>query len=418
MRTNWGGNLRYSASGLCRAGTVAEVQEIVASCERVKVLGSRHSFSDIADTEGVHLSLEELGGILAFDPVLRRVTVGGGIRYADLARGLQAKGWALANLASLPHISVAGAVVTATHGSGSAIGNLATAVAGMEIVTASGDVLRLSREADAGMFAGAVINLGALGAMVSVTLDIEPTYDLRQTVYTGLSHDVLSEDFEAVFRAGTSVSVFTSWRGETAHTVWVKDRVRGAALPQRDIFGARAAEQMEHPLPGGPGEACTAQMGVPGPWHERLPHFRPDVVPSHGEEIQAEFFLPRQEARQAIAAMRRHGERLAPVLLVSEVRTVAADDLWLSPSQGEPYFGLHFTFRRDWEGIRAVLPAMEADLAALGAVPHWGKVTTMAPAQIAARMPRMAEFRALVAAQDPAGKFRNRYIDRMVFGRD
>ncbi|QYZ70029.1 FAD-binding protein [Neotabrizicola shimadae] len=415
MKTNWGGNLRYGASGFRRAGSVAEVQDIVAASDRLRVLGSRHSFSDIADTAGIHLSLEDMGGIEAIDPERRKVTVGGGIRYADLARGLQAQGWALANMASLPHISVAGAVVTATHGSGSGIGNLATAVAAIEFVTGRGEVLRLARGEDA--FAGAVVNLGALGVMVRLTLDIEPTYDVRQTVYLGLSHDVLAEAFEAVFAAGTSVSVFTGWQGARAHAVWVKDRVRAAGAPPNEIFGARAAEAAQHPLPGAPAESCTVQMGVAGPWHERLPHFRPDVVPSNGAEIQAEYFLPRDRARQAIAVLRRHGDRLAPVLMVSEVRTVAADGLWLSPSRGEPYFGLHFTFRRDWEAIRAVLPALEADLAPLGAVPHWGKVTTMAPEQIAARYPRMAEFRDLVAAHDPAGRLRNGFVERMVFGR-
>jgi xylitol oxidase len=417
MRTNWAGNLSYRASALRHARTVAEVQEIVRAADRLRVLGTRHSFNDIADTDGLQLSLEDLARVVRIDPERRRVTVDGGIRYGDLAPILHAEGWALANLASLPHISVAGAVATATHGSGSATGNLATQVAAVEIVTATGDLVTFSRERDSAAFAGAVVALGALGAVVSLTLDIEPACPIRQDVYTGLPHDVLAGDFESIFAAGTSVSVFTDWRGDTAGTVWVKDRVGGpeAALPRRGaLFGAPAADRPLHPLPGGPAGNCTEQMGRPGPWHERLPHFRMDFTPSNGAEIQAEFFLPREEAIPAIASMRRHGERLAPVLLVSEIRTVAADDLWLSPSRGSPYFGIHFTFQRDWDAVRAVLPEIEADLGRRGAIPHWGKVTTMAPEAIAVRFPRLPEFRDLVDAHDPEGKFRNGFVDRIL----
>lgn len=419
MRTNWAGNYTYRATELRHAASVAEVQEIVRSAQVIRVLGTRHSFNDIADTDGVHLSLEPMNQVLAIDPVARRVTVEGGIRYGDLAPVLHAQGWALANLASLPHISVAGAVATATHGSGSGTGNLATSVAAMDFVTASGDIRTISRDMDADMAAGAVVSLGALGAVVRLTLAIEPTYQVRQSVFTGLSHDVLADQFDAIFAAGSSVSVLTDWRGDRAHAVWVKDRVAGSGAtiaPRTDFFGALAADRKMHPLPGADAEDCTAQMGVAGPWHERLPHFRMGFTPSHGAEIQAEFFMPREAAAMAVTAMRGLGDRMAQVLMVSEVRTVAADNLWLSPGQRGPYVAVHFTFRRDWDAVRAVLPAIEAELGRLGAVPHWGKVTTMAPATIAARIPRLADFRALVMASDPMGKFRNDFVNRMVFG--
>ena len=415
MRTNWAGNLTYGATSLHVPTSVAELQEIVAATPRLRVLGARHSFNDIADTEGVQLSLEALPRSVRIDPARAQVTVDGGIRYGELARALQAGGWALHNMASLPHISVAGAVATATHGSGSALGNLATAVAAVEVVTPDGSIRRLAR-GDEG-FAGAVVSLGALGPVVSLTLDIEPAYQVRQTVYLGLTHDRLGVEFEAIFAAGTSVSVFTDWRGDRTLGLWVKDRLRDGAGPvPRDLFGAVAAEVAQHPLPGGPAENCTEQMGSPGPWNERLPHFRMEFTPSDGAEIQAEYFLPRERAAEAVAVMRRHGERLAPVLMVSEVRTVAADDLWLSPSQDRPYLGLHFTFRRDTEAVRAVLPAMEADLVPLGALPHWGKVFAMSPEAVAARLPRLRDFRDLVDSFDPGGKFRNRFVDRIVFG--
>jgi xylitol oxidase len=263
-----------------------------------------------------------------------------------------------------------------------------------------------------------VVGLGALGAVVRLTLDVEPDYFVRQDVYTNLPYAVLEADFDAVFNAGTSVSVFGDWRGDVARSVWVKDRVsdaRANSAARPDFFGAAAATENLHPLPGGAAEDCTEQMAVAGPWHERLPHFRMGSTPSHGAEIQAEFFVPRDEGAKMIATMRAHGERLAPLLLTSELRTVAADNLWLSPGNRGPYVGVHFTFRRDWDAVRSVLPAIEADLGALGAVRHWGKVTTMRPETVAARTPRLADFRDLARTCDPPGKFRNAYLNRNVF---
>ena len=418
QRTNWAGNYTFTAPDPRAAPSVAEAQAIVVGARKVRVLGSGHSFNDIADSEDVQLSLQSLNRVLHLDPIGRRVTVEGGIRYGDLAPVLHANGWALANLASLPHISVAGAVMTATHGSGSAIGNLATAVAALDILTASGDIKTVSRDTDADTFSGAVVSLGALGVVTALTLDIEPTYLVRQDVYTDLPFAVIEAEFDAVFDAGTSVSVFTDWRGDAARAVWIKTRVSGAqavSASQPDFFGAPLATRMMHPLPDANAEECTGQMGQPGPWHERLPHFRMGFAPSDGSEIQAEYFVPRDAAARAVAIMRRHGDRLAPLLMTSEIRTIAADNLWLSPGIRGPYVGLHFTFRRDADGVRSVLPAIEADLGALGAVPHWGKVTTMAPATLWSRVPQLARFRDLARSFDPDGKFQNPYLRRYVF---
>ena len=418
MRTNWAGNYTFQAEELRPAGSVAEAQEIVAAARKVRVLGTGHSFNAVADTEGVQLSLAGLDRVVSLDRERRRVTVEGGIRYGVLAPILHDRGWALANLASLPHISVAGAVATATHGSGSRIGNLATAVASLDILTARGDIVTVSREADGDMFNGAVVSLGALGAVVGLTLDVEPSYLVRQDVYTDLPFAVLEADFDGVMDAGTSVSVFTNWRGDSAHAVWIKDKVADAravsASPETFLDATRAARKM-HPLPEGNPEDCTDQMGQPGVWHERLPHFRMGFAPSHGAEIQAEYFIPRENGAKVVAAMRRHGERLAPVLMTSEVRTVAGDRLWLSPGVMGPYVAVHFTFRRDAAGVQAILPAIEADLEVLGAIPHWGKVTAMDPATIRSRFPRLGDFRDLVRSFDPDGKFRNAFLDRYLF---
>jgi alditol oxidase len=413
LRRNWAGNYIFTAPEMRSAASVAEVQSIVAAARQVRVLGSGHSFNAIADSEAVQLSLQGMNRVLSIDAKRRRVTVEGGIRYGELAPVLHAEGWALKNLASLPHISVAGAVATATHGSGSAIGNLATAVVGLDIVRAGGEVVTLSRDQDGERFKGAVVSLGALGVVVALTLEIEPTYKVRQDVYTGLPFSVIEGDFDAVFDAGTSVSVFTDWRGEAAHSVWVKDRVGEEKTPPPDLLGAAKATRKLHPLAAGNAGDCTDQLGIPGPWHERLPHFRMGFTPSSGAEIQAEFFVPRQAAARAVAVMRRHGDRLAPVLMTSELRTVAADDLWLSPGIRGPYLGVHFTFRRDPAGVMAVLPHVEADLGPLGAVPHWGKVTAMDAATIRSRTPRLADFLGLARSFDPGGKFLKTHLRRL-----
>ena len=417
-RTNWAGNYIFTAPDHRSAASLEDAQAIVAAAHKVRVLGSGHSFNDISDCAEVQLSLHALNRVIDINTGLRQVKIEGGIRYGDLAPLLHAQGWALANLASLPHISVAGAVMTATHGSGSAIGNLATSVAALDILTATGDIVTLSRKDDADSFTGAVVSLGALGVVTALTLDIELAYLVRQDVYTDLPFAVIEAEFDTIFAAGSSVSIFTDWRGDAARAVWVKTRLsdgKSDIVPRDNFFGARRASCDMHPLPdGNPGD-CTAQMGQPGPWHERLPHFRMGFAPSHGAEIQAEYFVPRDAGARAIAALRRHGDRLASLLMTSEIRTIAGDDLWLSPGANGPYVGLHFTFRRDAEAVRAVLPAIEADLDALGVVPHWGKVSTMVPATLRSRIPHLARFRDLAQSFDPKGKFRNSYLNRHVF---
>ena len=418
MLTNWAGNYTYRATHFREATTIAAAQEIVAAARNVRVLGSRHSFNSIADSDGTLISLSGLSRVLNIDPGMSSVTVEGGIRYGDLAPVLHQNGLALSNLASLPHISVAGAVATATHGSGSRTGNLATSVTAIDIIDAKGDIVTYARDVDPDLFSGAVVNLGALGPVVRMTLKVEPTYEVRQYVYSGLTNEMLITAFDEIFELGKSVSIFTDWCGGMTNAVWVKEVVAagsGSKPPDAEIFGAKAAMRNTHPLPDGRAADSTPQLGVPGPWYERLPHFRMGYTPSNGAEIQAEYFMPREVAAKAIKAMSKHGERFAGVLMISEVRTIAGDDLWLSPGSRGPYFAIHFTFRRHWSAVCKILLAIEADLSPLGAVPHWGKVTTMSPAQVAMQYSRMADFRDLVVGQDAKGKFRNDFISQFVF---
>jgi alditol oxidase len=411
--TNWAGNHTYQAAALHRPTTLDQVRELVAGAGRLRVLGSRHSFSDIADSAEL-LSLDGLPADVVVDHAAGTVSLAGGLRYGDLAEVLKAEGVALANLASLPHISVAGAVATATHGSGDANGNLATAVAGLELVTASGEVLTASRgDPD---FDGLVVGLGALGAVTRVTLDVEPAYQVRQRTFQDLPWASLFERFDEVTSAGYSVSLFTRWTA-TVDQVWVKSRV--AEQPEEvrgDLLGAVPATADRHPILGIDPVNCTPQLGVPGPWSDRLPHFRMGFTPSSGEELQSEYHVPRRHAVPALQALLALGDRIRPVLQVSELRTVAADRLWMSPQHGQDTMAVHFTWLPDLAAVEPVLAAVETALDPFEARPHWGKLFLADAAAMARRYPRLPDFAGLAGRLDPRGVFINAWLRRHVLG--
>jgi xylitol oxidase len=411
--TNWAGNHTYRAAALHRPASLDQLRELVAGAGRLRVLGSRHSFNEIADSDEL-VSLDRLPAEVAVDHGAGTVSFAAGLRYGELAETLNAEGVALANLASLPHISVAGAVATATHGSGDANGNLATAVAGLELVTASGDLLAVARgEAD---FDGLVVGLGALGAVTRLTLDVEPAYQVRQRTFQDLPWASLFEHFDEVTGAGYSVSLFTRW-GPAVDQVWVKSRVTGEPERARgDLFGAIPASADRHPILGIDPVNCTPQLGVPGPWSDRLPHFRMGFTPSSGEELQSEYHVARSQAVPALEALRALGDRLRPVLQVSELRTVAADRLWMSPQYGQDTMAAHFTWLPDWAAVRRVLVDLEAALAPFGARPHWGKLFVADAATIAGRYPRLGDFAGLAGRLDPGGVFTNAWLRERVLG--
>ena len=414
-RTNWAGNLTYSSDRLIVPNTVAEAQEAVKTAKKMRVVGSRHCFNDIADTTGTHISLERLDRVLSLDTSGHRVTVEGGIRYGELGPYLHERGYALHNMASLPHISVAGACATATHGSG-AVGNLAVAVAELEFINAEGDLVVLKRDHDES-FAGAVVNLGALGVVTKLTLDVQPAFDVRQDVFCDLPIAALETHFDEIVSSGYSVSTFTVWQTDDIEQVWIKSALRPGVpfSPRETLFGARPATCNLHPMTGLDAIHCTEQMGVAGASHDRLPHFRSGFTPASGEELQVEYFVPREHAAAAIRAIRQQGHWMKDLVVGAEIRTIAADALWLSPCYQTPCVAFHFSFKRNWPALRTILPKIEEALAPLQPRPHWGKMFTMPPAEIQARYPRLSDFKALIHAHDPQGKFRNRFVDRTLF---
>jgi xylitol oxidase len=416
--SNWAGNYTYSAARWHYPETIKQVQDVVRRSRKLKVLGSRHSFNAIADSPEDMIALDHFEQVLMFDHERHTVTVDAGRRYGQLCAQLDQAGYALHNLASLPHISVAGACATATHGSGDGNGNLASAVAEIELVTADGELVVLSRDQHGELFQGAVVGLGGLGVVTKLTLDVVPTFELRQDVYENLPMAQLAAHFDDITASAYSVSFFTDWQNERVGQVWLKQRVTGDApfaLPAT-LFGATRAPTQRHPIVNLSADACTEQMGIPGPWYQRLPHFRMEFTPSSGEELQTEYLVPRQHAVAALGAIARVRDRIAPLLQISEVRTIAADTLWMSPCYQQACIGIHFTWKKDWEAVKPVLGLLEAELAPLNAIPHWGKLFTMPAARIQALYPKLTDFQRLLRTYDPQGKFCNAFLDTYIFG--
>ena len=466
---NWAANVHYSAKDVREPATIRELQKIIASAQDgIRMLGSRHSFSRVADCRGELISASRLAasaGPIKIDARRHTATCSAGITYAELAAVLQAAGYALHNLASLPHISVVGAMATATHGSGIQNGNLTTALISCEYIDASG-AKRVARDRSKNNFAAddgrsntlQAVLLGALGCITSVTLAIEPTYEVRQDVYLDLPWAILMESssLNTLFSEAYSVSVFIDDYAHPngASQLWIKRRVPGASILEQEpgsptakrsvsppgalkpavplLFGARLAgrrvfdrtgrsppsfevKQM-HPIASMAADDCTHQGEPSGPWNERLPHFHAEGEPSsRGNELQSEYFVAREDAPRAIAALRSIGTKLKSVLQVSELRAVAADAFWLSPCYNRDSIGLHFTWTHDEAYIvREVLPLVEKTLKPFNARPHWGKLFTMPPSEVAPLYPMLSEYRELILQLDPNGVFRNEFIERYI----
>jgi xylitol oxidase len=408
--TNWAGSVTFQAAAVRRPASIEELRSLVTRSDKVRALGSAHSFNDVADTPHTLVSLAGLPDTFEIDRAASTVKVGASMRYAEVGRRLHQQGYALPNLASLPHISVAGSVATGTHGSGDANGNLSTAVSAIEMITADGDLVELDRGNE--HFYGAVVGLGALGVVTTVTLDVLPTFDLRQYVYEGLPFAVIDEHFNDIFSSAYSVSLFTSWSGPAIDQVWIKRRDEGDWPTEEAWFSARPADGPRHPVKNIDAAPCTEQLGVPGPWHERLPHFRPEFTPSSGVELQTEYLVPRRHAVAALHAVDEVRDRIAPVLQISEIRTMAADELWMSPAYGQETVGIHFTWVKDMAAVLPVLAVVEERLAPYDARPHWGKIFTTAPEVLRSRYSRLRDFHELMRHYDPDGKFTNDFVAR------
>jgi xylitol oxidase len=409
--TNWAGNIAFATAQRLAPTSIDELRDVVASSSRIRAVGTAHSFNHIADTDATQVSVVQLPSSVVIDAERKTATVSGGMRYGDVAARLLEHGFALHNLGSLPHISVAGSCATGTHGSGVRNRGLAGAVRALEMVTAEGDLVTLRRDIDAD-FNGAVVALGCLGVVTTMTLDVLPAFDVRQFVFDNMPAESVVNHFDEIIEKAYSVSLFTTWRSRGVDQVWVKQRVfddEGAPDPR--WLGASLAETARNPLPGMPVENCTRQLGEPGPSHERLPHFRLEFTPSTGEELQSEYLLPRERAVEAFETLAAIAGHLAPVVQISEIRTIAADDFWLSPAFGRDTVAFHFTWVKDDAAVRPVMAMVERRLAPFDPRPHWGKLFSIDSSDVVARYALLPRFRELAQRCDPGGKFRNAFVE-------
>jgi len=417
--TNWSGNIAFSTERRQFPESVGQLQDIVGRADSVRAIGTAHSFNRIADSNSQQVSVSALPQRIDIDEQTMTAYVSAGLRYGEVAVALHDRGFALKNLGSLPHISVAGACATGTHGSGLKNGNLPSSVNAVELVTADGSVTTLRRGVDE-TFPAAAVSLGCLGVATTLGLDIVPSFDVRQVVYDDLPTAALLDNFESVLGAAYSVSLFTTWSRDVVDQVWCKHKVEAAsesdptashqAAPEASWLGATLASTARHPITSMPTRFCTQQLGIAGPWHERLPHFRLEFTPSSGEELQTEYLLPLRHGTDAFNALCEIADRIAPILQISEIRTIAADDLWLSPAYGDGSVAFHFTWLPDTQAALPVIAAIESQLAPFGARPHWGKLFTTAPDVVAAAYPRFGDFARAMQSMDSTGKFRNEFI--------
>ncbi|MCX6413117.1 MAG: FAD-binding protein [Actinobacteria bacterium] len=417
---NWSGHVEFTSARIESPPTTAELQSLVSGSDRIRALGTAHSFNAIADTIGVHVSVASLPGGIEIDAEQALAWVPAGMRYGEAARLLDARGWAVHNMASLGHISVAGTIATGTHGSGDRNPTLSASVAGLEMVTAAGDLISLTR--DDPDFAGCVVALGALGVTTRVLLRVEPAYEVRQYVIDDVSHESLLTGFEEVFSSAYSVSFFTTWAADLTGKIWMKRREgRDAPLTSPQLagepwLGGRLAAAKRHPLPEHDAMHCTEQQGALLPWHEALPHFKLDFTPSSGDELQTEYLVPRDRAVGLLRELEALAPRIHPLLHVSEIRTMCADDLWLSGAYGRDTVGIHFTWKKVPEAL-GLLPEVDALLGPAGGRPHWGKLYDTGASRLADRYPRFDDFARLADAFDPGRKFRNPTLDTLLGSR-
>ena len=411
---SWSGHVEFAASGFASPTTLEELQHLVASTDLLHPIGTMHSFNDVADTTGLHVSVASLPQDVDIDAATSIAWIPAAMRYGDAARILDSRGWAFHNMASLGHISVAGSVATGTHGSGDRNPTLSAMVEGLELVTATGDVVTVVPDTASDLLAGSVVGLGALGIVTKVGVRVQPRFDVQQLVFDGITHAALLDDFDHAFSSAYSVSYFTTWTPEQRGQIWMKRRVGfDPDWTQVEWLGGTLADAKRHPLPGHDAVHCTDQGSSVGAWHERLPHFRLDFTPSSGDELQTEYLVPRSEAVQLLRDLDALAPRIAPLLYVSEIRTMCADDLWLSGAYGRDTVGIHFTWRQT-PAVQDLLPELDELLGALGGRPHWGKLYVADPAAVAGRYPRFADFASLAEGMDPTHKFRNRTLDALL----
>ena len=409
---NWSGNIEYRPADIARPESISVLQKVVAGASKVRAYGSGHSFNTLADTDGTLIAFSEFDKNIEIDSSKMLVRVPAGVRYGEVAPKLHANGFALKNMGSLPHITVVGATSTGTHGSGVGNKNLSGSIAEIELITATGDAITLDQDE----LPAARVALGSIGIIHHLTLDIVPTYDVAQTVYFDLPFDQLTSNLDEILSAGYSVSVLSMWGDEFVDQVWVKSKIgTNAVLTQKEWFGAKLATRKSNPIREADSAAATEQFGLPGPWFERLPHFKLDFTPSFGDELQTEYFIDRKDAPAALNAIYKIRKELSELIMVCEMRTVAQDENWLSEAYGRETFVFHFTWRPNIPAVEKLLLKIEASLEPFMARPHWGKVFTNTAFDFSSLYPKFNSFLTYRSTYDPSRKFVNKLLETWGF---
>ena len=406
---NWSKNVDFNDKSYLQPTSLTELQELIRSNPKVRARGTAHCFNEIANTSSVALNLAKMPKTIEIDAAKKSVRVAAGLTYGELAPLLHAQGWALGNMASLPHISIAGSISTGTHGSGIKNQNLANQVLSLDMVTTEGELRHIDRTNPA--FNALVVSLGLGGIVYQYQLRVEESFQIRQVVYPEIPLDIVQRNFDSIMGSAYSVSYFTDWSSDQVGNLWCKFR-DGEVIPE-SIGGSAQADRKFHPIPSVDPVACTEQLGTTGDWHDRLSHFKLEFTPSVGEEIQTEFFVDRKDAAAAIEAVSQLGAEITPLLWITELRTIAADNLWLSSAFERDTLAIHFTWKKD-EAIYPVIEKVEAVLRPFNYRPHWGKVFTADAVYLKSVYPKINEFKALVEALDPTSKFENSFT-RSIF---
>ena len=410
---NWSENIEYRSVELRRPSSTEELQTLVAGASKVKALGTRHSFNRVADTDGLHVCLDQLDLDVSVDLEAMTATIPGSWSYSEVGKALDDAGVALKNMGSLPHISLAGATATGTHGSGSSNQILAAEISSIEMVTAEGSLTTIDNAMPE--FNAVAVGLGAFGVITTMTLDVVPAYQMRQDIYRVTSWDAFLKNLEEVMASAYSVQVHADFSSPDIRAIWQKSLVQTSDDGESVLTEVPATRWGAERLDIDEIDPGRITRLIPGPWHERLPHFTPESSPSlGGDELQTEYFVDRSDAVDALNALREMGERIDAHLHGSEIRTVAADEIWLSPTTGRDCLTIGLTWKKHPAEVQALLPDIEAALAPFAPTAHWGKLFAFGRDELEAQYERLDDFVSLAKQMDPAGKFSNRFLQRLL----
>ena len=364
-RWNWSNNIEFTAkTALEKPSTADELATLIRDTRRsVKVVGTAHSFNDIADTDGIQISLANFQNI-SIDPSRMMVKFGGGVTYISLIKALAAEKMALQNLPSLPHINVVGSVVTGTHGSGMQNQAMGALVSEFAFVDASGAQRRLTREHHEGEFYRYLHSFGALGVIYEMTMDIEPEYGVAKCVYQDVPWDFLKdkEAYNELNQRHEYISYFTDWKEEKMTSIWIGSRYNPQNISYEDLLAQSYLDtcpptylegtltQKIHPVPGRSSDPCV-ESGY-GMWNDKIYHFKPDKPPSSdGDEIQTEFFVKYADMPAAVAELYSNAALFRDFVQITEIRGVERDSIPLSPAKEQDVMGIHFTWKHDFKNV-------------------------------------------------------------------